>query len=196
MSSPEVRIVVSVPNGFTPSDAAPPDLTQSPQLAVEQWESARDGSGATLVWGCIGADVSAWNADATELAQDKLVELASKTPGKALHAVRTSADGRQRALASEDSLATARTLLAFTPDRAHACIAACTAPECTDAVARATIAGGTVDPPAPGLALSTLSYAVHHPHQALAGLGGLLFLAAALAIATRPGKRKTKRSHS
>lgn len=192
-----VELVVPAPSGFTRADVAAPDLTQSPQLSVEQWASARDASGGTLVWGCIAADATAWNADATELAQDKLTELAAKNTAKAMHTVRTAQEGRDRALASDDARATARTILAFTPDRVHACVVACTSPECASAVEVAKISGATVDPPPPGVALGALSYAVHHPHQSLAALGGLVVLAAALAIATRPGKRKkTKPSHS
>ncbi len=197
MSSPELRVTVTIPSGFTSASVAPPDLTQSPQLSLEQWDAARDANGNSLIWACVSAETSVWNADATELAQDKLAELASKYAAKTMHGVRASRDGRDRTLASDDAQATARTMLAFTADRAHACFVTCTAPPCAGAVENANVSGPTVDPPHPGLALGALSYAVHHPHQALAGFGGLVVLAATLAIATRPGKpKKTKRSHS
>src|ERR1700729_822780 len=58
----------------------PPDLSQSPQLTLESWQSARDSTGdVTLAWGCFSANVTEWSADATELAQGKLAELASGT---------------------------------------------------------------------------------------------------------------------
>ncbi len=206
-----VTIAVTVPEGFGRAELAPLDLTQTPQLAVEQWEGARDASGHLLAWGCVGADVSAWNADATELAQDKLAELASKSVQTPMHTVRATQNGHDhrrasagaddRALASDDGHASARTFLAFTADHApndvHACFVACDAAACAPAVESAKVTGALGPPPSPGVALGALSWAVHEPHSALAAFGGLLALAAALAIATRPGKRKkTKASHS
>ncbi len=193
----QVRIAVTLPGGFQRVDLAPPDLTQSPQLAVEQWEGTRDASGHLLAWGCVAGNTSAWNADATEIAQDKLAELASKTVTAPMHVVRTAQNGHERALSADDGNATARTLLAFTPDHAHGCFVACESAACREAVDDAKLAGELAPPPAPGVALDALSWAVHHPHEALAAFGAVLALAAGLAIATRPGKRKkTKRSHS
>lgn len=216
-----VKLTVALPDGFSsgfsPGDFAAPDLSQSPQLAVEQWESARDASGHVAVaWGCISGDTSSWSPDATELAENKLAEIASGTAARLrgeptpMHVTRTSGngngsvDGRDRTLESDGEFSGAkdgaRTFLAFTraPDRAHGCFVACTssaAPPCAATLASANLSGAMVDPPGPGIALRSLALVVHHPHVALGALALTVAACSALAIATRPGiKSRRKRT--
>lgn len=194
-TSAEVR--VQIPAGYTAGDLGAPDFTQSPRLSLEQWQSARDRSGdIVLAWGCTGADASSWSADATELAQGKLAELASSTAARMrhratpMHVVATADDGRTRSLAADGSeTATAQTFVAFTAGRGHGCFVACADASCADAAAGARVQGALVAPPPEGLGLRTLGLAVHHPRGALAVLGAVLVAAAALAILTRPRPR-------
>jgi len=203
MSSPlDVKLVL--PSGFSAGDLAAPDLSQSPQLALEQWASARDASGhVALAWGCVAGDASAWNADATEIAQGKLAEIASATAARMRDAptpMHVTADaGFERALVADGGGARARTFVAFTRGRAHGCFASCVesgvdSGAACDALVGARLEGALVPAPPPGLALRSLSLAVHHPHGALAALGAVLALGAALAIATRPGKKRPFRA--
>jgi len=203
-TSAEVR--VQIPAGYAAGDLGAPDFTQSPRLSLEQWQSARAGSGdVVLAWGCTGADASSWSADATELAQGKLAELASSTAARMrhratpMHVVATAQGGRTRSLAADGSeTATAETFVAFTAGRAHGCFVACADASCADATAGAQVVarggadggvGALVPPPPAGLGLRTLGLAVHHPRGALAVLGAVLVAAAALAILTRPRPR-------
>jgi hypothetical protein len=198
MSSPE--LVVLVPSGFTrDGDLSPIDLSQTPQLALEQWGSARDATGkTTTAWACVGTDVSTWNADVTELANQKLAEIASGTAARMhgaatpMHVVQQSADARDRTLAADEGDAAARTFLVFTDARAHGCFVACVE-DCGRTIADARMTGELRDPPHAGAGLRALSYAVHHPRVAAGALLATIAVAAALAIAKRPGKStKTK----
>ncbi len=201
MSSPELLVVV--PSGFTrDGDLAPIDLSQTPQLALEQWGSARDATRTTTIaWACVGTDVSTWNADVTELANQKLAEIASGTAARMhgaatpMHVVQQSADARDRTLAADEGDAAARTFLVFTDARAHGCFVACAedSGDCGRTITDAHMTGELRDPPHAGAGLRALSYAVHHPRVAAGALLVTIAVAAALAIATRSGKStKTK----
>ncbi len=204
MSETPVQLRVTPPDGWNAASLAPPDLTQAPQLSLEQWSGRTGGAReGTLVWGCVRGDVSQWSADATELAQSKLVELSASTLSRigegSLHVVRatTSQDGRvlEQTLASE-SPARARTFVAFTksPEQAHACLVVCSEAErCGDAVDRASVEGAIVEPPSPGIALRALSAAVHHPHTAVGVVAAVIVLVAGLAVATRPKPLRPRR---
>ena len=171
---------------------APPDLSQSARLTLEQW----DGN-ASAVWGCVGADVGGWSDDATEIVQGKLIELASSTAERLrgvptpMHATHVTADGRDRTLDADDgsAYAHARTFLVFTDGQVHGCFLTCVGPQCDTVVTDALVEGSLRDAPPPGIVLGTLGAVVHHPHAALASIGALILVAAALAIARRPKKR-------
>jgi len=198
MSSPELLITVG-PGYTRDGDLAPIDLSQTPQLALEEWGSARDAAGATTIaWACVGTDVGTWNADVTELANQKLAEIASGTAARMhggatpMHVVRQSSDARDRTLSADEGDASARTFLVFTDARAHGCFVACSS-RCGATIDDARVSGELRDPPPAGAGLRALSYAVHHPRVAAGALLAAVVLAAALAIATRPGKsKKTK----
>jgi hypothetical protein len=202
-SEGDVRINVSLVRRASPDFAlAPPDLTQSPRLSIEQWETGKSADGAlTLAWGCVRADASAWSRDATDVTQGKLAELASSTAARLrgeatpMHVTASADDGRDRALASDDTqaLSQARTFVAFTSGQAHGCFVTCSAhgaagqpaTTCDDSVHGATLAGDLHEPPPPGLLLDSLAFVVHHPQTTLAMLAGGLVFVAVLAIVTR-----------
>lgn len=200
MSSPEpAEIVVAVPPGYTrDGDLAPIDLSQTPQLTLEQWGSARDPAGkTTIAWACIGTDVGTWNADVGELANQKLVEIASGTAAR-MHGSATPMHlVRDHTFAADEGDAAARTFLVFTQRngdaRAHGCFVSC-ASDCGSAIDDAKVVGELRDPPPAGAGLRTLSYAVHHPRVAAGALLATIALAAALAIVKRPGKSKPFRA--
>ena len=200
----EVALDVVVPAGHTrDGELSPIDLSQTPQLALEQWGSARDAGGkTTIAWACVGADVGTWNADVTELANQKLAEIASGTAARMhgsptpMHLVRENV--RDRTFFSDDEgiAASARTFLVFTPERAHGCFVACSS-DCGSTIEDAKIVGDLREPPPAGVSLRAISYAVHHPRVAAGAIGAAVVVAAAVAIATRPGKsRKTKHSRA
>ena len=193
---------VKVPAGFTrDGDLEPIDLSQTPQLALEQWGSARDASGkTTIAWACVATDVGTWNADVSELANQKLVEIASGTAARMhgsptpMHLVHENVRDRTFFSDDEATAAAARTFLVFTPERAHGCFVACASP-CGQTIDDARIVGDLREPPPASASLRAISYAVHHPRVAAGAVGAAVIFAAAVAIATRPGKsRKTKHS--
>lgn len=191
----EIRI--ALPRDFSAASLPPPDLAQAPQLSIETWQSATDTHGdVVLAWGCIAGETREWSRDATDLAQGKLVEIASGTAarmrGRAspMHVTSETNAGLDRALALDDGAGYAHTMLRFTRDRAHGCFAVCTSASCESTARDAEPAGTFVDAPAPGIALRSLALVVHHPHGALAALGAVLVSCAMLAVLTRPGRRR------
>lgn len=145
-----------------------------------------------MAWACIRGDASAWSDDATEVAQSKLVELASGTAARLrgasspMHVV--ASVGRERTLALDDgTFGGARTFVAFSrdPDRVHGCFVTCISRSCDAAQNAANIEGASVEPPPPGVVLQSLGFVVHHPHAALVMLGATLIGLAMLAILTR-----------
>jgi hypothetical protein len=197
--SSEADVRISVPGALRHAPLAPPDLTQSPRLTIEQWESGVTNDGAALTWACVRGDTSSWSQDATDLVQGKLAELASSTAARMrgeptpMHVTATA--GRERTLASDDAnaMAQARTFVSFTSGEAHGCFVTCTpqsagaepSKPCDDSVNGATLTGELREPPPPGIALDSLAFVVHHPRSALAMLATSLVLAALLAIVTR-----------
>ena len=135
---------------------------------------------------------SAWSDDATEVAQSKLIELASGTAARLrgspspMHVV--ASVGRERTLALDDgTFGGARTFVAFSrdPDRAYGCFVTCISPSCDAAQNGAIIEGASAEPPSPGVVLRSLGFVVHHPHAAVAMLAATLVGLAMLAIVTR-----------
>ena len=167
------------------SAVSPPEL-QSGRLTLERWQSE---GGETS--GCLRGDVAQWSTDATDVAQGKLIELASHsaevmrgapTP---MHVTASAHDGRERTLRADDddTHAHASTYLVFTPGEVHGCFVACvdSAPSC-----RVALPGDlNREPPPPGVALRSVALVIHHPRGALAGVGVFLLLAAVVAIVTR-----------
>jgi hypothetical protein len=165
---------------------AAPDLSQSARLTLEQW----GGTGA-IAWGCVRGDVSQWSDDATDVAQGKLTDLASSTlermRGEATPMHVVASHGRERTLDADDVHVTAhaRTLLAFTEGQAHGCFVVCAAADC-DAMKRTVVVGELREPPPAGAMLRSVGFVMHHPHGAMAILGGAIVASAALAIVKRP----------
>ena len=82
-----------------------------------------------------------------------------------------------------------RTFVGFGGPNAHSCFVECAAPNaappaCTEVVVRTRLVGGDA-PPQPGLALSTVTWAVHHPSTTATTFAVVTLLGALLAIATR-----------
>ena len=185
------RLVVSI-EGLSPGDLPAPDFSATPQVTIEGWQSARDATGNVMAWACIRGDTSAWSDDATEVAESKLIELASGTAARLrgspapMHVV--ASVGRGRTLQVDDgTFGRARTFVAFSrdPDRVYGCFVTCIAPSCDAAQNAAIIEGASVEPPPPGVVLRSLGFVVHHPHAALAMLAATLIALAMLAILTR-----------
>src|SRR6185295_15196335 len=107
--------------------------------------------------------VGTWNADVTELANQRLAEIASGTAARMhgsatpMHVVRQSTDARaktfDRTLVADDGDAptniAARTFLVFTESRAHGCFVSCSS-DCGRTIDDARVAGDLRDPPPAG----------------------------------------------
>ncbi len=194
-----MKMVVPGAPGWAARELAPPDLSQSARLTLEQWAAATDKD-TSVAWGCVGADAGSWSRDATEVAQQKLAELASSTSARMrgeatpMHVTASAQDGRVRSLFADNQAAAsqARTFVTFTEGRVHGCFVACVGNGCDDVVVSSSVTGDLRDPPPPGLALGSVGFVIHHPHAALGIFSTALVLASVVAVVTRPRRLRAR----
>jgi hypothetical protein len=69
------------PGWIADTSFAPPDLSQSPQIACTEWSALRpaDGAGARLVAGCFETSLSTWSDEIAPMALDKIASMALST---------------------------------------------------------------------------------------------------------------------
>jgi hypothetical protein len=190
-----VELVTATPVGFAPDAARlpPPDLTETPQITLEQWTVVSDGP-QMMVSACFGGQAGSWLPEADEIALQKLSQITLST------AIRVGLDVRLKPIAEvregpvrtqtlDGEGAHAKTLLGFEPSgAAHGCFALCVRSAnhaCPAAVDGSHLAGALAEPPAPSAAMRVLSWAVHHPAYAGATVLGLFVLGGIAAILTR-----------
>jgi hypothetical protein len=196
------RLAVAAPPGFAEDGARlpPPDLTESPQIVLESWHVDADGP-AMLVSACFGGQTGTWLPEADEIALQKLSQITLSTAirGGLDVSMRPVGDARDGAVRTQtldggqgrDGLR-AKTLLGFEEGGAvHGCFALCVRGDarCKAAADGARLEGTLVEPPRPNLAMRAVAWAVHHPHEAAAGIVALFVLCGIAAILTRKRPR-------
>lgn len=210
MSVEPARVVVDAPADWTAATLEPPDLSQSPQIALVAWRAWRPADApARLVTACFSAATGTWTPEAEPIVLDKLAQVATSTALRvaevgALHAAAPAhlgdvASQRLESRAGQPFLV-ARTFLGFQEPGVVACFALCVSPDptpaasgakaeaepaCAASVEGARLEGALGAPPRPGLGLTVTMAAVHHPRVAAGFVVGLAALGAMLAVATR-----------
>lgn len=187
-----VDLVVSRPAGFT-ADARlpPPDLSETPQITLEQWSTFADGP-QRIVCACFGGQAGSWLPEADEVALQKLSQITLSTAIRAgldvsVKPIGDAREGPVRTQTLDGDGAHAKTLLGFEEKTAHGCFVLCVrgGAECRAAVDASHLVGTLVEPPSPSASMRALSWAVHHPAHAGAGLLGLFVVGGIAAILTR-----------
>jgi hypothetical protein len=155
------------------------------------WRSPeKDGA---LVAACYVAPVPGWVEDMRPAFSGRVVSLAGATGARiAGFGVETFPDGEVlglRASGGGPTIGHVKTFLGFGGTNAHSCFVVCAGPNaappaCTEVVVQTRLVGGDAPPP-PGLALSTVTWAVHHPSTTATTFAVVTLLGAVLAIATR-----------
>jgi hypothetical protein len=189
-----VKLSAEAPAGFVSDDArlSAPDLSETPQIALEQWNVFADGP-QLLVTACFGGQAGSWLPEADEVALQKLSQITLSTALRAgldvgMKPIDSAREGAVRTQTLDGEGLRAKTLLGFEPGGvAHGCFALCVrgGSECQKATANARLEGTLVEPPAPSLAMRGLSWAVHHPDIAAGGIAGLFVVSGIVAILTR-----------
>lgn len=199
--SSEVNAQGPLPRGYAPDPGAvaAPDLTQTPSVALEQWDAAcsADGCGKQVVAACFRASAGTWSPEVDDLVHGKLADVTSNAAYRArgdgsLH-VASVAPG-QRVLEG-DGLA-AKTLVGFTSGGAvHACFVACIGPRgaaapCREYVDAARLTGPIVAAPETSASLAAVVAMVHHPRETFVCFVAFVCAMGLAAIALRPRPRR------
>jgi hypothetical protein len=179
-----------------------PKIAESSGAVFSMWIASRSATGdAAFVVGCVATPIPGWVEDMRPAVEGRTVALAgasaSKITGGPIDA-RSGNDGVLDLRAANDVTGSvighARTFLGFDTSRVFTCFATCasTTPgtsdsssrECDRSVAEARLEE-SLPPPPPGLALRSVTWAVHHPRSAALGAFGLMVLAGIVAVAFR-----------
>ena len=192
MSAPHVA--AEAPSAWVATDVARPPLAESSGASWSSWNAWRSGEkDATLVTGCFAAPVPGWVEDMRPAFNGRVVSLAGATGAQISgFAVETFPEGEAlglRAAGGGPTVGFTRTFLGFGGTNVHSCFVVCAGtnaapPVCNEVVVRTRLVGGDA-PPQPGLALSTVTWAVHHPSTTATGFAAVVVLGAVLAITTR-----------
>jgi hypothetical protein len=200
---------VRAPLGWTVDVLPPPDLSQVPQIALEQWSVWGGPQGedrARLVAACFATEAQAWAPEMDPLALEKLEGMAASTAVRVsgVGTMRSRSTGRGASLVEErldgtgeaEGLLRAHLFLGFVATRQgtalRGCYALCSGgAACEASVDDATLRGSYLQPPGPSLTLRALLAIVHHPACVGWTLAGLSCLLCVVAIATRRRPRAT-----
>lgn len=169
--------------------------TDASYVDFRAWRGGDDG--AVLAVGCVATPIPGWVEDMRPPVVARTIALAGATAERATGLPMDAAkDGdrvvlRAASRPNDPPLGEARTFVGFDASRVLTCFAVCAAPPpprdalgCETAV-RATRLEATDAPPAPGVALRAVTWAVHHPRPTAATFAGAVALFALVALVTR-----------
>jgi hypothetical protein len=140
------------------------------------------------------APVPGWVEDMRPAFSARVVSLAGATAANITgFAVETFDDASGalalRAAGGGPTVGFTKTFLGFGETNVHSCFVVCAGPNaapaaCNEVVVRTRLVGGDA-PPQPGIALRTVTWAVHHPSTTATAFGATVLLGAVIAVATR-----------
>ncbi|MCL2778534.1 MAG: hypothetical protein FWD73_11065 [Polyangiaceae bacterium] len=196
------------PPSWVATEIAQPALPGAGGSSFSSWVAQRSEDGQhTLVAGCVATPIPGWVEPMRRPAMARTTGLILATAERivASPVVVTSDTGNVLELtvagspAGTRASAYARRFIAFGDSAANdnehkifTCYFVCGSKAadakpldaCAEIAARAELRGGAL-PPAPGLALSTIAWLVHHARQTVLGGGAVVATAGLLAIVTR-----------
>ncbi len=191
-------VVAEPPAAWVAADVARPPIAESTGASWSSWSASRSpGDEAAMVRACVAAPVPGWVEDMRPALANRTVALAAATAERVTgFPIETADAGAWLALhpvgRTEPVLGATRTFLGFEGDSAFGCFVVCAARRqpnaaaapCNEVVVRAQLEGGS-PPPRPGVALRTVTWAVHNPRPTALAFGAVAVLAGAAAVATR-----------
>jgi len=195
-------VVADAPPAWRPSTLEKPPLGAATGAEFTTWDAHRSPEGdAALLVACIETPIPGWVEDMRPAIGGRTMAVAGAAVERITGVpVEAREDGDRSVLhiagAPEGTprAGTARTFLAFHEDHVATCFAVCasasSAPKprgdlaCDASVTGARIEGGT-PPPAPGLVVGSVSWAVNHPLRSAAGGALLVTALGVLAVVAR-----------
>lgn len=198
------HVAVATPAAWSAASVAQPKIAESAGAVLTQWDaSASPGGDAALVRGCVATPIPGWVDDMRPAIEARTSAFAGAAAEKMTgFPIDARSDGagafvlRPSSRLESEPIGVSRTFLGWGEGRVFTCFAACArrlgegAAGCERSVATATLQGSS-GPPRPGLALSSATWAIHHPSTAAACAAAFVLVAAFLAIATRRRPRSS-----
>ncbi|MBX3226908.1 MAG: hypothetical protein KIT84_34070 [Labilithrix sp.] len=186
------RVVVVPPSGWRVGSIAPPKINESAGAEIVQHASFESPNGGAITVGCVATSIPGWVEDMRPAVEGRTVALAGASAALATGApidARPDGTGTFELRAANDIAAPvighARTFIGFDTQRVHTCWVTCTrATTCQSTIATARLDGSTA-PPSPGLALTGVTWAVHHPTPFALALATTLTITTLLAVTLR-----------
>jgi hypothetical protein len=194
-------VATESPPGWIATEIPRPALGGGSGATLTQWSALRSpASSDVLLLACVATPIPGWVEDMRPSVEARTLAFASSSAERIVGvAVETHDEGGQLALrpvgATDDvpRMGVTRTFLGWTGSEVVTCFATCARPQAPDprrpracdvSVARARLEGGAA-PPAPGLALGAVTWAVHHPSKTVLWGGLLTFFVGAVAVVSR-----------
>ena len=190
MSGP--RVVLDAPARWKPAEIPPPKISESAGAELTQFVSLRSDDAGAITFGCVATAIPGWVDDMRPAVEGRTVALAGASAalanGNPVDARDDHHGGFELRVASDlggPVIGRARTFIGFDPSHVHTCFATCVrSTTCEHAIETARLEG-SLPPPSPGLALSAVTWSVHHPHPFALGTAVAIALVAILSVALR-----------
>ncbi len=181
------------PADWTSAEVARPPLTSATDARITQWEARSPTGGATTeVRACVATPIPGWVEDMRPAIEARTVAFAGATAERVVGAQMDAREEKDVFLLRRASdlggpvVGTARTFLGFDEGHVFTCVAVCASPAEATRACDATVAAarleGSSPPPAPGIGLGAITWAVHHPRSVAAAAAGFIVLMAILAL--------------
>jgi hypothetical protein len=191
------RVAASPPAGWVATEIERPRIAESSGAAFTAWNALGGSEGdARFVAGCVATPIPGWVEDMRPAVEGRTVALAGAVAGKIAGTPIDARPGEAGVLdlrAANDLngpvIGHARAFVGFDASRVFTCFATCVSRQgpsrgCDRAVVESRLEG-SLPPPTPGLALRSVTWAVHQPRPAtIVGLG-VIAIASILAVVLR-----------
>lgn len=195
-------VAAAPPAAWAVADVAPPEVAPSSGARVTQWSVMRGAGEATFVAACVATPIPGWVEDMRPAVEARSVGLVASTAQRLAKGPIEASDRdglfviRRAGAAAPGDLGTARTFLGFDDANVFTCYAACVATSAgatraCDATVKDARLERSGPPPHPSMALSAVTFCVHHPRETAGVVATLTTAFGVLAIVTRRRPRAT-----
>lgn len=204
------HVVAEPPPSWIAAEVTAPPIaegTGAKVVAWRAWRAAKDETARdpTFVRACIATAIPGWVEDMRPATEMRMVGIVASTAERLANApIEARNEGGMLLLYAAGThgqsgrLGVSRAFLGFDEAHLYTCFAMCVAKTpsadavACDANAEHAVLEGSTPPPHPGLALSAVTWGIHHPRETATTAAVLTLLGGVLAITTRRRPRAGK----